>query len=79
MMENIYRKRLRSKQDKRTSRISQISTPSLNKINARKLPLPGAKRTLRIGLRLVLKDLINQNKKRRFIYFLSKIMRTSIV
>jgi hypothetical protein len=48
---------------KLTSFISHISTPSLNKTNARKLPLPGAKRTLRIGLRRVLNDLINHKKE----------------
>jgi len=53
------------KKRKHTSRISHISTPSLNKINARKLPLPGAKRTLRIGLRFVLNDL----KQKLFISF----------
>lgn len=47
----------RSSEEQRTSRISQTSTPSLNRINARKLPLPGAKRTLRIGLRFILNDL----------------------
>ena len=69
--ENLFR------QSKLTSRISQISTPSLNKINARKLPFPGAKRTLRIGLRLVLNDLINS--KRRFAHFLVRINRTLFV
>jgi hypothetical protein len=56
---NIFVKKKR----KLTSRISQISTPSLNKTNARKLPLPGAKRTLRIGLRFVLNDLMNPKEE----------------
>jgi hypothetical protein len=43
-------------------------------MNARKFPLPGAKRTLRIGLRRVLNDLIN-HKEELFI-FLIKIFIT---
>ena len=47
--------------------MSQISTPSLNKTKARKFPLPGAKRTLRMGFRLVLNDL-SEGKHRRSNY-----------
>ena len=47
-----------------TSRMSQISTPSLNKIKARRFPFPGAKRTFRTGLRLVLNDLIHIEDER---------------